>query len=450
MKRFAAALVAALVVSGCAGEAGQGTASAPTQTSEPRATTIVIEEPAAAATALDTEEYRENFEFVWATVNQEFYDPTFGGVDWGSAHERYLPKVGAVDSDEAFVNLLNEMLFELGVSHLFVVPPDVDFIDPTLTTEGELGIQVRRLDGEWVISAVHPDTPAAHAGLQPGYLLDSIDGQAVTDIAASAYPLPPLHEQGVRSGQILAVEEFLYGEPGADITLGYRDAADETRQTTLTFQHRGPSAELIPGFPPVFTTLKMMRLDGGVEYIGFDPFAPSLVTPILQTIEAIGDAPGLILDVRGNHGGDSTVGKQIIDSLVSERALIWTWRTKDGTGNTYTNPSATSYEGPVVVLVDVVSGSAAEAFAAGLQAMGRAVIAGERTSGRLLGGEIAQLPIGAVMIYPASQPIMADGFIVEGSGVIPDLPVAVQRSDLLAGTDPILRAAIDYLQSSSP
>jgi len=103
MKRFAAALVAALVVSGCAGEAGQGTASAPTQTSEPRATTIVIAEPAAAATAPDTEEYLENFEFVWATVNQEFYDPTFGGVDWESAHERYLPQVGTVDSDEALL-----------------------------------------------------------------------------------------------------------------------------------------------------------------------------------------------------------------------------------------------------------------------------------------------------------------------------------------------------------
>jgi C-terminal processing protease CtpA/Prc len=40
---------------------------------------------------------------------------------------------------------------------------------------------------------------------------------------------------------------------------------------------------------------------------------------------------------------------------------------------------------------------------------------------------------------------MADGTIVEGRGVIPDLPVAVRRSDLAAGIDPVLRAAIEYI-----
>ncbi len=161
------------------------------------------------------------------------------------------------------------------------------------------------------------------------------------------------------------------------------------------------------------------------------------------------DAPGLIIDVRGNHGGNSDVAKQIIDELVADPVVVWTWQTRHGAGNTYADPSTTPYDGPVVVLVDVLSGSAAEAFSVGIQAIGRADIVGERTAGRLLGGELAELPMGALMIYPITVAVAADGTVVEGHGVIPDLPVAVHRRDLLAGIDPPLRAAIDHLQSTS-
>ncbi len=448
MRAVAASLAIAVVTAACSGGAGPDNSGTTPSTAGP-VTTAPRQEPTTASTINPAAaEYVENFEFVWATINEGFYAPDFGGVDWVAVHDRYLPQVTTVDSDRTFLELMNTMVFELGVSHLFVLPPDADFIDPVLTAEGELGIEVRLLDGEWVVTVVEAGSPAARAGLRPGYLVDHIAGQRVTDIVASSPILPPLHERGIRSSQILAVEERLYGEPGVVTTIGYRDATDEPQQVTLTFRHRGSSAELIPGFPPVFTTLEVDQLDGGIAYIRFGPFVPALATPILEAIDAMRDAPGLILDVRGNHGGNSDVGRQLIDGLVDEPLLIWTWKTRDGSGNTYAEPSEHPYEGPVVVLVDVLSSSGAEAFAGGLQAIGRAVIVGERTAGRLLGGEIAQLPMGALMIYPINQPVMADGTIVEDRGVIPDLSVAVHRGDLLAGHDPILQAAIDHLLES--
>ena len=30
----------------------------------------------------DAQKRKESFEIVWKTVNERFYDPTFGGVDW--------------------------------------------------------------------------------------------------------------------------------------------------------------------------------------------------------------------------------------------------------------------------------------------------------------------------------------------------------------------------------
>jgi len=35
------------------------------------------------------------FETVWSTVNKEFYDAKFNGVDWQAAHDRYLPQARA-------------------------------------------------------------------------------------------------------------------------------------------------------------------------------------------------------------------------------------------------------------------------------------------------------------------------------------------------------------------
>jgi carboxyl-terminal processing protease len=37
--------------------------------------------------------YPELFEAVWQTINDNFYDPSFGGVDWKAARQKYQPEV---------------------------------------------------------------------------------------------------------------------------------------------------------------------------------------------------------------------------------------------------------------------------------------------------------------------------------------------------------------------
>ncbi|MEL6231648.1 MAG: peptidase S41, partial [Cyanobacteria bacterium J06627_3] len=64
------------------------------------------------------------FEAVWETVNDNFYDPDFNGVDWAAMAERYLPQVEAVESREEKAVLLNEMLGTLKTSHTHFYTPD--------------------------------------------------------------------------------------------------------------------------------------------------------------------------------------------------------------------------------------------------------------------------------------------------------------------------------------
>jgi C-terminal processing protease CtpA/Prc len=107
-----------------------------------------------------------SFEVAWRVVDATYFDPTFGGVDWRQMHDRYRRRV-ALANDSDYYRLVNEMLWELDVSHLAVVPRDYwSLAEPTVLAEGSTGIDVRLLDGEAVITLVEPGSPADRVGLQ--------------------------------------------------------------------------------------------------------------------------------------------------------------------------------------------------------------------------------------------------------------------------------------------
>jgi hypothetical protein len=77
----------------------------------------------AIADRLSAAQRTEIFEAVWQTVNDNYYDPTFGGQDWQAIGDAYRQKLATVQDGSAFwVDVLNPMLFELGVSHMAALP----------------------------------------------------------------------------------------------------------------------------------------------------------------------------------------------------------------------------------------------------------------------------------------------------------------------------------------
>ena len=103
------------------------------------------------------------------------------------------------------------------------------------------------------------------------------------------------------------------------------------------------------------------------------------------------------------------------------------------------------YAGPVAILVDAMTGSASECFAGGMQALGRARVFGQTSMGQALPAFFAKLPNGDVLIHATGDFVTADGTRLEGRGVVPDEPVALVRSELLAGRDATLEAALKWI-----
>ena len=144
-------------------------------------------------------------------------------------------------------------------------------------------------------------------------------------------------------------------------------------------------------------------------------------------------------------GGTKGIGLGIAEALVKDRVLFWRYKGRDNTRDVYLDPTENVYEGPVVVIVDHMCISSGEEFSGGLKAINRATIIGERTPGVVLTADFVKLPNGATFMYPNAQTITADGTVLEGHGVIPDIEVPLDQNELLQGKDTQLEAAISFI-----
>ena len=413
-------------------------------------------------------EYREVFEAVWNTIDQTYFDRDFGGLDWDAIGDEYEPLIIAAANDQALYQLLNQMIWELNVSHAGVWPADQwPSIEPVVFKNGEIGIDVRLLNDQAVITRVEAGSPAEEAGLRPGFIIQQINGTSVEQIIAGAeeHMSPPYNDQGRKEIATRSLAGLIYGDPGTCVILAYLD----DRYSVPPATHVSPKAMALGGedgvheacveriqrpravsmgvelLPPFCLEFESQRLPSGIAYIRFNTFHPDLLPDMVEAVAALQDAPGIIIDLRGNPGGDPSVAEQMAAQFLRGQVLFGSFRNRSGVvARSVTGQDV--YAGQLVILIDASSYSASEWFASGMQATGRAVIIGERSPGGATGMRVAILPNGGCLGCPVDQLLAPDGRVLEGYGVIPDIEVALDRASLLSGLDLQLQAAIELIQ----
>jgi carboxyl-terminal processing protease len=398
--------------------------------------------------------YQQVFETVWSTVNATFFDPNFAGLDWQAVHDQYEPLIFAAEDDETFYQLLNQMLWELKVSHTAVGPAEAwPAVEPVVFEPGSIGIDLRLLivgatgKEQAVITRLDAGSPAEQAGLQMGYILLSIEGVPVEQIIADTeeHLAPPYNDQGrinILTNRLLSL---IYGDPGTCVTLAYLDKKDEMHEGCIERIQR-PRETHISGvpLPPFHLEFESKRLESGVGYIRFNTFHPDLLPEMVQAVATLKDSPGIIINLRGNPGGDPSVAEQLAAQFLNDLVLFGKFKARTGVMDRMVIGKNT-YTGPLVILIDATSFSASEHFSSGLQSLGRAVIIGERTPGGASAMNVTVLSNGAIFGYHVAELLTPDGTVLEGYGIIPDIRVALERDQLLQGIDAQLQAAIDTI-----
>jgi C-terminal processing protease CtpA/Prc len=246
---------------------------------------------------------------------------------------------------------------------------------------------------------------------------------------------------------VRALNARLRGAPGTSLALTWRDAADSLRRGTLLRAERPGKTILDPGLPPFFIEFQARRLAGDVAYVSFSTFIPPVDERFSQALDGMMDARGLVIDIRGNPGGQHQVGEAIAARLVKRKTLFSLFRYRDRLEKVLVRPHGKTFTGPVVVLIDGQNASASERFAACLQSIGRAVVVGERSRGAVGPSDVLTLPNGTTLLYLTCQSMTPDGTVLEGRGVIPDIVVAPERAALLLGRDLPLERAVAYVTS---
>lgn len=392
----------------------------------------------------------KTYESVWKKVNKTYYDPTFGGLNWNDVHERYLPLIEATENDKEFYELINKMLWELKVSHNNIVPPgSFALYEPLVFAEGSTGLDIRMLNGRAVIISVKPGSPAQEADLRPGYLIQAIDGVSVEEIVheAELRVRPPYNSSNNIATITKAILARLYGSPGEEVLISYINERGEESEKKITRTKRD-GVSVGPGGMFFFALdFETKLLDKGIGYIRLNTLQPQFAEQIAMAIKSMGKVNGIIFDLRGNSGGEI---EEIPNLFLKERTILYLSRTRNGETKVYFDPAEDAYNGPLVLLVDQLSGSASELLAACLQEIGRAVVVGERSPGSVLEMDRKIFRNGAIFMYPVAQLATPDGKVLEGHGVVPDMDVGLNREMLLEGVDSQIDSAIRYIEKIQP
>jgi C-terminal processing protease CtpA/Prc len=423
------------------------------ETPRPARAYVTTQPPAAMALArnLSDRERRESFEALWSALDTNYACFRLKGIDWRDTGRRFRARLENVQSDEAFYDLLFQLVNELKDTHSWLQ----NYHPRPLPEVPGMALDVfgQRPYVIWVGRGSAADA----AGVVPGWEVLSVDGLAVADKMEELRPrLRAMSSE--RAYRREAGRHLLASAAPAPAILELRTPEGVTRTVTLA---RGPASRpRAPAWPPGIELTRQRfvhfgRHPSGLGYILIESFngRGEIADEFDRAIAALRDTSALLLDIRDNPGGYGQ--PRIVGRLLTKRTLVGIANLKNGPGHSdlkkhpdYLGPSGPwQYKRPIALLVNDVTGSAADLFACELRSAGRVLTVGSTTHGNLSGvATYVVLPCG--LIVRVSNGYLSDsrGRPIEGAGNIPDIAVEPTIEDFLAGRDPVIDRAIAALR----
>lgn len=244
------------------------------------------------------------------------------------------------------------------------------------------------------VFAVVDDSPASKAGIKPGDIIDSIDGEKY-----SGY-------------EVFAFTKKLDGVVGTNLIIGLYTTDENGNQVYVNKSLTREAIKLRTVFP------KMISDDIG--YIRITQFENPTYSDYRDTIEDLKSkgAKSIILDLRYNGGGIVSSARGIADSLVSEGTLYLIKNT-DGTENTI-QANQNTIGLPVVILVNERTASASELIAASVKDHKAGNLVGTKTYGKGTIQTVVDLPDGTGFKLTVGEYYSPNGNRIHDIGVTPD------------------------------
>jgi carboxyl-terminal processing protease len=382
------------------------------------------------------------YDAFWRTLQEHHYDPSrFATADLQALRIHWRWRAASeMSSRMLYGSVLDAVTAQLPDSHVSLEPPVTQASAPApsrypaervqrLNTllaygPGYFGTDVRRAQGTYgLVTEVLPDSPAATAGIQPGWRIV----RAVSSLA--------IDDDVVRfTGEFIPLDDAsaLAWERG---DLQPSDS-DRWRVVKVNFDHRTLRAR-----PRVES-----RRFGDVSYLRFDEFGDdAFMEPVLRAVDEAG-AAGLVIDLRWNGGGLTHQLQRLAGALLADGVLLGRLQNSKGSEPLRSVKVARVYDGPLVLLVGPSSGSCSEILAAAVQDYKRGRVVGRMTNGSTLVSQSFPLPDGGSARVPITDFRTSRDRRIEAMGVVPDVRVMPTLADVRVGRDPTVERALALLQ----
>lgn len=276
----------------------------------------------------------------------------------------------------------------------YYVPPNQmaaykNFVD--LDDNGVGLIITKKFGYAFVVSTV-ADSPAAKAGIERGDFIEKVNGSPTQKMAAwqvrsALHSDKPVHLQVLRGGQ--------------------------TKRDEFTIQ-------AAPFHPVALTTQQM----GTIAYIKIPYFEKGTAGQLKTALENVhkSGTRKLIIDVRGNAGGDVDEAIASADELLTS-GLITSLEGRQAAAKRWQADRNTDFDGDLEVLTDNATAAGAEIFASAIHGNARGKTIGVTTYGKSIVQKFITLPSGGGVFMTVGHYTTPDLKPIKDGGVKPDVVV---------------------------
>lgn len=366
-------------------------------------------------------------------ILEHYYDPAMHGLDLVQRFEEARLKIAsAASQNEAFLYLAGAVA-SLNDSHTRFIPPPA----PYAVEYGWMAQAVG--DSCCYVTHVRADSDAAGKGLHAGDQILSINGVKLTreNLSAVEYGYRVFPQSGLRlevhshdgSRTILALSKVIPGQRYIrhnDLMAWLSLHADDEVKDRSSYHREGD----------VF----FWKL-------------PDFLSPpeiIRDSLEKTRSYKALVLDLRGNPGGNEAAMSELVGGLFLQNVEIG-FRRGRGTSESVIAKSRgpRAFQGRLVVLIDSRSCSSAEIFARVVQLEKRGIVVGDHSAGAAMVSRLFlhTIAMSATTVTTYGVQVteagltMSDGGTLEKVGVTPDEVILPTAEDIAAGRDPALARA---------
>jgi tricorn protease len=373
-------------------------------------------------------EWKQEYNEAWRIEREFFYDPGFHGLNLPKIEAKYRPWVDGLTTRSDLTYLMNEMLGELTVGHMFIHYHQPGGDAPA---NGLLGanytIDHDRYKFAHIVAGGNWNPRLYSPLTQPG--VNVHEGEYL--LAVNGTPL-------TAAENVYAAFEGLAGKQ-VNLTVGPNPDGSNSRDVLVVpvaSERDMRMQEWIEG--------NIRRTDqlshGQIAYVYLPDTGGSGFTSFNRYFFAQVDKKAVIVDDRYNQGGD--IADYVIDVL--KRTPMINYESRQGLNTT--EPTGAIF-GPKAMLINQNAGSGGDAMPWLFRQAALGPLVGERTWGGLVGiGGYPVLIDGGTITAPRTALYNLHGeFDIENKGVAPDVEVPDDPKSEADGHDPQLEKAVAIL-----